>query len=45
MTTTQTIDDKLNALRERLEQANARDYVQRQKLMLKIHQLELQKGD
>ena len=44
MTTTQTIEEKLNVLRERLEQANRRDFVLRQKLMLKIHQLELQKG-
>ena len=44
MTKTPRTDEQLEQLRAQLEQANSRDFIQRQKLMLAIHQLELRKG-
>ena len=43
-TTTQSIEERLKDLQDRLALTDKRNYVLRQKLMLKIHQLQLEQG-
>lgn len=40
MTTTQTVEQRIDALNYQLSQLNRHDAIKRQQLMLKIHQLQ-----